>query len=58
MTEDHREVVRREFVKQVARFGEPGHTLSSPVYLEWVVNNLENELMFLQTWVIVVGAKR
>lgn len=43
MKENHHDVVRKQFSKQAPRFGEPGHTLSSPVYLEWMVNHLDLE---------------
>jgi SAM-dependent methyltransferase len=41
MTEDHGEVVKREFGKQASRFGDPGHTVASPVHLGWMVDNLD-----------------
>lgn len=46
MTEDHREVVKREFGKQAPRFGDPDHTVASPVYLEWMVENLDLQSHF------------
>lgn len=46
MTEDHREVVQREFGKQAPRFGDPDHTVASPVYLEWMVENLDLQSHF------------
>lgn len=41
MKESHREVIKREFGKQAPRFGDHAHTLASPVYLEWMVENLD-----------------
>lgn len=46
MTEDHRDVVQREFGKQAARFGDPEHTVASPLYLEWMVENLDLQSHF------------
>lgn len=43
MREDHREIVTREFGKQAPRFGDPDHTVASPVYLGWMVENLDLE---------------
>lgn len=47
VTEDHSEVVRREFTKQAPRFGDPRHTLASPVYLEWMLGQLDLESQFV-----------
>lgn len=46
MKENHHEIVRRQFVKQAPRFGDQNYTLASPVYLEWIVNNLDLEPHF------------
>jgi SAM-dependent methyltransferase len=40
MEEMQHEVVRREFGRQAARFGEPGLTLSNRDYLQWMVGQL------------------
>ena len=41
MKENHHEVVRRQFGKQAPRFGDRSHTVASPPYLEWMVENLD-----------------
>lgn len=46
MTENHQEIVKREFGKQVPRFGDPSHTIASPVYLEWMVKHLDLQSQF------------
>jgi SAM-dependent methyltransferase len=40
MDETQHEVIRREFGKQAAHFGEPGLTLSNQEYLRWMVDQL------------------
>jgi len=46
MTEDHREVIRREFGRQAPRIGDRSHTVASPVHLEWMVENLDLQSHF------------
>lgn len=46
MAENHRDIVQREFGKQVPRFGDPSHTIASPVYLEWIVKHLDLQSQF------------
>src|SRR5687767_14870015 len=41
MDETQHEVIRREFGKQAAHFGEPGLTLSNQEYLQWMVDHLD-----------------
>ncbi|HSF29019.1 MAG TPA: methyltransferase domain-containing protein [Candidatus Tectomicrobia bacterium] len=41
MQETHHDVVRREFGRQAARFGEQGLTLSNQAYLQWMVEQLD-----------------
>lgn len=41
MDETQHEVIRREFGKQAAHFGEPGLTLSNQEYLQWMVDQLD-----------------
>ncbi len=41
MKENHHERVRREFRKQAPRFDMTGHTLTSPEYLQWIVDHLD-----------------
>lgn len=36
----HNQVVRKEFSKQAAKFGEKGYTLSSAELLHWIINSL------------------
>lgn len=41
MKENYHERVRREFRKQAPRFDMTGHTLTSPEYLQWMVDHLD-----------------
>ena len=43
MTEDHHELVRAQFSRQAARFGETGRPLASREYLDWMVTHLDLE---------------
>ncbi len=46
MKEDHHEVIRRQFRRQAPRFGDRSHTVASPAYLEWMVENLDLQSHF------------
>ena len=46
MHETQHEVIRREFGRQAAHFGEQGLTLSNQEYLQWIVDQLDLQPQF------------